>query len=177
MRIEFGGRTSHPGNAPAVKSTAGKKPLPILCSISGVLKKVNRVNGQLKVSQPKAPNSIHTIPIPKQAVDMLILKHKKHPDSPYLSPSPKTGTMYAPDAFRHIHRKILESIGIGHIRLLDLMHTFATLSLQNVVDVNPLSNTLGHYSAVFTLDTYTHTTQRMRREVSDTIGSAIDQAM
>ena len=142
-----------------------------------VTKQVNRVNGQLKVSQPKTPNSIRTIPIPKQAVDLLVLEHEKHPDSPYLFPSPKTGTMYDPDAFRHIHEKILDAAGIGHIRFHDLRHTFATLSLQNGVDVKTLSNTLGHYSAGFTLDTYTHVTQRMRREAADTIGSVIDQAM
>ncbi len=142
-----------------------------------VTKQVNRVNGQLKVSQPKTPNSIRTIPIPRQAVDLLVLEHEKHPDNPYLFPSPKTGTMYGPDSFRHIHEKILEAAGIGHIRFHDLRHTFATLSLQNGVDVKTLSNTLGHYSAGFTLDTYTHATQRMRREAADTIGSVIGQAM
>ena len=44
-----------------------------------VTKQVNRINGELKVSQPKTSNSIHTIPIPKQAVDLLILEHEKHP--------------------------------------------------------------------------------------------------
>ena len=142
-----------------------------------VTKQVNRINGQLKVSQPKTSNSIRTIPIPKQAVDLLILEHEKHPDSPYMFPSPKTGTMYDPDSFRHIHEKILAAAGIEHIRFHDLRHTFATLSLQNGVDVKTLSNTLGHYSAGFTLDTYTHATQRMKREAADTIGSVIDQAM
>lgn len=142
-----------------------------------VTKQVNRINGQLKVSQPKTSNSIRTIPIPKQAVDLLILEHEKHPDNPYMFPSPKTGTMYDPDSFRHTHEKILVAAGIEHIRFHDLRHTFATLSLQNGVDVKTLSNTLGHYSAGFTLDTYTHTTQRMKREAADTIGSVIDQAM
>ena len=142
-----------------------------------VTKQVNRINGQLKVSQPKTSNSIRTIPIPKQAVDLLILEHEKHPDSPYMFPSPKTGTMYDPDSFRHTHEKILAAAGIEHIRFHDLRHTFATLSLQNGVDVKTLSNTLGHYSAGFTLDTYTHATQRMKREAADTIGNVIDQAM
>ncbi len=142
-----------------------------------VTKQVNRINGQLKVSQPKTSNSIRTIPIPKQAVDLLILEHEKHPDNPYMFPSPKTGTMYDPDSFRHTHEKILAAAGIEHIRFHDLRHTFATLSLQNGVDVKTLSNTLGHYSAGFTLDTYTHVTQRMKREAADTIGSVIDQAM
>ena len=110
-------------------------------------------------------------------MDLLILEHEKHPDSPYMFPSPKTGTMYDPDSFRHTHEKILAAAGIEHIRFHDLRHTFATLSLQNGVDVKTLSNTLGHYSAGFTLDTYTHATQRMKREAADTIGSVIDQAM
>ena len=142
-----------------------------------VTKQVNRVNGQLKVSQPKTSNSVRTIPIPKQAVDLLILEHEKHPDNPYMSPSPKTGTMYDPDSFRHTHEKILVAAGIEHIRFHDLRHTFATLSLQNGVDVKTLSNTLGHYSAGFTLDTYTHATQRMKREAADTIGNVIDRTM
>ena len=142
-----------------------------------VTKQVNRVNGQLKVSQPKTSNSVRTIPIPKQAVDLLILEHEKHPDNPYMFPSPKTGTMYDPDSFRHTHEKILVAAGIEHIRFHDLRHTFATLSLQNGVDVKTLSNTLGHYSAGFTLDTYTHATQRMKREAADTIGNVIDRTM
>ena len=142
-----------------------------------VTKQVNRINGELKVSQPKTRNSVRTIPIPKQAVDLLIAEHEKHPDSPYMFPSPKTGTMYDPDSFRHTHEKILAAAGIEHIRFHDLRHTFATLSLQNGVDVKTLSNALGHYSAGFTLDTYTHTTQRMKREAADTIGNVIDQNM
>ena len=85
--------------------------------------------------------------------------------------------MYHPDSVVKLHGKILKDAGLEHIRFHDLRHTFATLSLQNGVDVKTLSNTLGHYSAGFTLDTYTHATQRMKREAADTIGSVIDQAM
>ena len=142
-----------------------------------VNKQVIRFNGELRISRPKTSNSIRTIPIPKQAVDLLVKEHEKHPDSPYLFLSPKTGTMYDPTAFRRTHERILEAAGIEHIRFHDLRHTFATLSLQNGVDVKTLSNTLGHYSAGFTLDTYTHATQQMKREAADTIGSVIDRSM
>ena len=74
-------------------------------------------------------------------------------------PSRKTGTIHNQEAFRHIHAKIFDAAGIGHIRFHNLRRAFATLSLQNGLDVKPLSNTLGHYSAGFTLDTYTHATQ------------------
>ena len=48
------------------------------------------------------------------------------------------------------------------------------MSLQNV---KTLSGALGHYSAGFTLTTYTHATAEMKRDAADTIGNVISQAM
>ena len=140
-------------------------------------KQVNRIKGELVVSQPKTQNSVRTLAIPQQAVDLLVEEHKKHPGNPYMFPSPKTGTMFDPDSFRHTHDKILKAIGAEHIRFHDLRHTFATLSLKNGVDVKTLSGALGHYSAGFTLSTYTHATAEMKRDAADTIGNVISQAM
>ena len=72
---------------------------------------------------------------------LIIEEHAKHPHSPYLFVSPKTGTMFDPDSFRHTHEKILKAIGAEHIRFHDLRHTFATLSLKYGVDVKTLSVT------------------------------------
>ena len=142
-----------------------------------VTKQVNRINGELAVSPPKTRNSIRTLALPQQAVDLLIAEHKKHSRNPYLFPSPKTGTMYDPDAFRRTHDKILKAIGAEHIRFHDLRHTFATLSLKSGVDVKTLSGALGHYSAGFTLNTYTHATAQMKQDAADTIGGVISQQM
>ena len=142
-----------------------------------VTKQVNRINGELVVSPPKTRNSVRTLALPQQAVDLLIAEHRKHPSNPYLFPSPKTGTMYDPDAFRRTHDKILKAIGAEHIRFHDLRHTFATLSLKSGVDVKTLSGALGHYSAGFTLNTYTHATAQMRQDAADTIGGVISQQM
>ena len=76
-----------------------------------VSKQVNRLNGELVVSQPKTPNSIRKLAIPQRAVELLVEEHAKHPHSPYLFVSPKTGTMFDPDSFRHTHEKILKAIG------------------------------------------------------------------
>ncbi|WP_419514827.1 hypothetical protein [Dysosmobacter welbionis] len=43
------------------------------------------------------------------------------------------------------------------------------------MDVKTLSSTLGHYSAGFTLSTYTHATPEMMREAADTMGNVIGQ--
>lgn len=56
-------------------------------------------------------------------------------------------------------------------------HTLATLSLKYGVDIKTLSGALGHYDAGFTLSTYTHATEGMKRDAADTIGSVISQTM
>ena len=142
-----------------------------------VTKQVNRIKGELVVSPPKTQNSVRTLAIPQQAVNLLIEEHKRHPDNPYMFPSPKTGTMYDPDAFRRTHDKILKAIGAEHVRFHDMRHLFATLSLKNGVDVKTLSGALGHYSAGFTLNTYTHATAQMKQDAADTIGAVISSQM
>ena len=58
-----------------------------------------------------------------------------------------------------------------------LPQTIATLSLKSGVDVKTLSGALGHYSAGFTLNTYTHATAQMKQDAADTIGGVISQQM
>ena len=59
--------------------------------------------------------------------------------------------MYHPDSVVNIHKKILKDAGLEHLRFHDLRHTFATLALQNGVDVKTVSSMLGHFDAGFTL--------------------------
>ena len=59
----------------------------------------------------------------------------------------------------------------------DLRHTFATLALQNGVDVKTVSGMLGHYSAGFTLDTYAHVTTAAQREAADTVGCVLSDVV
>ena len=92
-------------------------------------------------------------------------------------PSPVTGTMYHPDAVGRIHRKLLKEAGIEPLRFHDLRHTFATLALQNGVDIKTLSNTLGHFSTGFTLDTYTHVSDQMRQDAAERIGDFMEMTM
>ena len=118
--------------------------------------------GGVKIQPPKTETSVRRISISQEALDHLIAEHKKHPDSPYLFPSPRTGTMYHPDSIVTLHKKILRRAGLEPLRLHDLRHTFATLALQNGVDIKTVSGMLGHFDAGFTLRTYTHATDRMQ---------------
>ena len=63
------------------------------------------------------------------------------------------------------------------VRCPDLRHTFATLAIQQGVDVKTVSSILGHYSAGFALDTYTHATRQMQDQAAETMGSFMAQMM
>ena len=103
--------------------------------------------------------------------------HEKHPANPYLFPSPRTGETWDPDGFRRLHDRIIKEIGAEHVRFHDMRHTFATLSLKSGVDVRTLSETLGHFSAGFTLSTYVHSTPGMKQSAADVIGNTIRNAI
>ena len=147
------------------------------CTISVSKQAVGDRNRNVTISRPKTENSVRKISIPQSAVDLLIAEHRKHPDNPWLFPSPKTGEMYHPDSIIKLHEKILCDIGLEHIRFHDLRHTFATMALQNGVDVKTVSSMLGHYDAGFTLRTYTHATRQMQDQAAEKMGNFMEQVM
>ena len=106
---------------------------------------------------------------------MLIEEHRKHPGSPYMFPSPVTGEMYYPDTIAAIHTKILKTLGLEHTRFHALRHTFATMALQNGVDIRTVSGMLGHADPGFTLRTYTHATNPMQALAAQTVGKFMSQ--
>lgn len=80
---------------------------------------IKNPNGELTLSRPKTETSVRQVSIPQTAVNLLIQEHEKHPDNPYLFPSPVTGEMYYPDSVVNLHKKILKDAGLEHIRFHD----------------------------------------------------------
>ena len=74
-------------------------------------------------------------------------------------------------------KEIVRSMGLDQERFHDLRHTFATLALQNGVDIKTVSSMLGHYDAGFTLRTYTHATRQKQDEAAETMGNFMEQVM
>lgn len=146
---------------------------------TGVLsinKQVYDVRGQLQFSTPKTKNSIRKLVLPPAVVEVLE-EYKKTVDSRWMFPSPvKEDLPLSPGAVRSRLQLILEHAECKHVRFHDLRHTFATLALENGMDVKTLSAMLGHVSAATTLDIYTHITDDMRRTAAANIDRGIGKA-
>ena len=135
-----------------------------------VSKSVSRGKGELVVTEPKTENSVREIYLSDEAIRLLVEDRKNHPFSPYMFPSPKTCGMYGPDCIGRIHKKLLEKAGIEeHVRFHDLRHTFSTLAIQSGIDPKTVAEILGHASAEFSLDVYTHVTAGMKKEAAQKI--------
>ena len=141
--------------------------------VLNVNKQVYDVRGQLQISTPKTKNSIRKIVLPP-AVVAVLREYKKTVDSRWMFPSPvKEDCPITPGVVRRRLQFILEHAGCKHVRFHDLRHTFATLALENGMDVKTLSAMLGHVSAATTLDIYTHITDDMQRAAAENIDRGI----
>ena len=90
-----------------------------------------------------------------------------------LAPPPPNGGPISPDSVNNMLKRVLARAGIPKVRFHDLRHTFATIALQNGVDIKTVSGMLGHFSAGFTLDTYAHVTTSAQKEAAQTMGNIL----
>ena len=137
-----------------------------------VRRQVGRINGEVREAPLKTKNAYRTISLGTDAIGVLKQQREKQPSSSYVFPSP-TGGPIAPDSVLHMLHRVLDRAGLPEIRFHDLRHTFATLALQNGVDVKTVSGMLGHFSAGFTLDTYAHVTTAAQRQAAETMGAVL----
>ena len=65
--------------------------------------------------------------------------------------------------------------GVPKIRFHDLRHSFATLSLEQGMDIKTISHMLGHTDVGFTMNTYMHVTDNMQQTVANAMQSLITE--
>ena len=140
-----------------------------------IQRQIQRIKGVIQETALKTRNAYRTIALPEDTLTML-KQLKKQSTSSYIFPSPKGGIM-EPDAVRKKLKRLLKRAGLEELRMHDLRHTYATLALQNGVDVKTLSGILGHYSAGFTLDTYGHISTQMQKEAARKVGGFLKAAV
>ena len=133
-----------------------------------VRRQIYRINGEVREMPLKTMHAYRSIPI-SDDMAALLRDMKERGRSEYVFPSPSGGPL-SPDSVLNMLHRVLKRAGLPSVRFHDLRHTFATLALQNGVDIKTVSGILGHYSAGFTLDTYAHVTTAAQKEAANTMG-------
>lgn len=129
-------------------------------------RQVNVIHGEIIISEPKTKSSIRTAILPKVLLKIL-LEYKNNIESEWIFPSPIDDTKPRnPPAVRKRLQLILERAGCPKVRFHDLRHTFATMALENGIDIKSLSAMLGHISSETTIDIYSHITDTMRQQAA-----------
>lgn len=137
-----------------------------------VRRQVSRINGEVMEAPLKTKNAYRTLPLAEDTVSVLREQRRKVGNSTWVFPSSNGGPI-SPDSVLHMLHRVLKRAGLPKVRFHDLRHTFATLALQNGVDVKTVSGMLGHFSAGFTLDTYAHITSAAQRQAAKTMENVL----
>lgn len=132
---------------------------------------------------PKSKTSIRAVDIPDGLLPLL-KKHRKGQARNRLLMGKEycpgdfvccqtNGMHYNPGYFSKKFKDFLEKMGLPHIRLHDLRHSFATLLLQYGIEAKVASEMLGHSSVGITLDLYTHVPAGMKSSAAQKVGKGI----
>jgi len=137
-------------------------------------RQVNVIRGESIISEPKTKSSIRTAILPK-ALLKILSEYRKNVESEWMFPSPidDTKPRNSP-AVRKRLQLILERAGCPKVRFNDLRHTFATMALENGMNIKSLSAMLGHISSETTIDIYSHITDTMRQQAAVKIDRQIN---
>lgn len=136
-------------------------------NIIHVNKTIQRIYNPLDELEPskviitpgKTKNSIREIPITSEIAE--ILKTIKKDDEFYVLSNSKKPI--EPRTYRKFYDRFMRQAGVEPIKFHALRHTFASISIENGIDVKTISDILGHSDISITLKTYTHTTQKAKQ--------------
>ena len=147
--------------------------------VLSVRQTVVRIGAKIAIGQPKSKNSYRTVALSNTVVQALkshrriILSEQLQAGSRYESNDlvfPTTlGTLMNPSNLRREFIKAKKKANVPDIRFHDLRHTSATLMLAGGVHPKVVSERLGHHTASFTLDKYSHVLPNMQEEASNTL--------
>ena len=147
-----------------------------------IVQTVSTVNSKVVVGQPKTSGSRRTVYVHDATIRALRQQRQLQAEErlaagPAWDPSNDlvfrnlTGGPVNPDWFSRHFDQLVAKAGVPRIRLHDLRHTNATLSLKAGVHPKVVSERLGHSTIAITLDLYSHVTPGISRDAAATVES------
>ncbi len=127
-----------------------------------------KVNGKPAFTEPKTPTARRTVPLTRGLL-LRLQERRKELLERLTEEELKEVYLFGgvrppdPDAFNHYLRRLSARAGLGRVRVHDLRHTWASLSLARGVPLEVVSERLGHASPTVTLTVYRHLLEEERR--------------
>lgn len=143
----------------------------------GTLKIDKQYQVPLKQFTPPKHGVTRTIVLPPRAAEIInsrIEENKVFEGVKEYNPNKlifcnSVGTFFIRSTLLKALRRVSSQIGYPTLRIHDLRHTFATLSLDSGVDIKTVQKLLGHADATFTMNKYAHSTDLMNIDASKKI--------
>jgi len=132
---------------------------------------------ELGVLPPKTERSRRSVPLPPSLI-ALLREHRADQLERRLLAGPAwhageyvfdrgDGQPMDPDTFSKAFRDAARAVGLDGVRLHDLRHGFASMLVAAGTNVRVVSDTLGHATVGFTLQTYTHPDEQAAAAVAE----------
>jgi integrase len=135
-----------------------------------------RATVEIRFKEPKTPRSRRSNRLPAFAVDRL-RRHRREQQTRFEALGlwrtnetlvfDREGAPWAPDAFSWHFIRLVKRYKLPRVRFQDLRHSYATLNLQQGVDLMTVSRALGHSTIRTTADVYGHVTPAMQQSAAD----------
>lgn len=114
---------------------------------------------------PKTPSSLREIPLSSELYRMLRpLVKLMNPEHYILTNEPSPTE---PKTYRNYYNRLLDTLGIPHVKFHGLRHSFATRCIESRCDCKTISSVLGHADVRTTLNLYVHPDVEQKRRCVD----------
>ena len=131
------------------------------------------------LTEPKTQNSVRSLKLAKEAVDLLKLHRAKQVEQrlkigsmwkyPNMVFTTSTGNYYDRSLLNTQFKKIIAGTDLEGVTLHSLRHSNATLLINSGIPLKVVSQHLGHSSIEVTADIYSHVLESSRAKVADTL--------
>jgi integrase len=148
---------------------------------------LQRLDGELLLTEPKTARSKRTIPLPGACIEALAEHRQRQKEEEAAAPvwlndwnlvfTTTIGTPLDPQNVLHHFQAVCQKIGLRRLRFHDLRHTCASLLLAQGVDARVIMDTLGHSVIGTTLNLYTHVMPATQRDAARKMDSLFRRSL
>lgn len=143
----------------------------------------NNLTHTVEIGELKTKNARRTLPLPDALRVSLLAERERRAqaanaagthvmDTPFVF-ADVTGKPFRPDSITQAFKRAAQRADLPNMRLHDLRHTGITYMIANGADPKTVSSFVGHATAQFTMNQYTHVMEQNKRKAGALLESKV----